>query len=317
MNESNRWALEVAATLKQVQTDFSDEEPEKRHQYLKDTLEQSMHDFSGEQKAERLRALSEQFPVLGGSGGKTRIEYGQSPSASSKEQEDEGNSGIDGVVFKIKKILTEGAPSDRNELLQKLDEAGLKEIFRTSSMDENALPRDIQKRLGLRPGSKVNVENVFKLLTYFVETILTIDKLVWAFLKKAAPKSSSNRTTRGDVRLLLGKFIVADPNTSYSQVTEAIDNTRNMNTGLLGSIGFLGKSFAKRFSDRLSPNAIVEVAEAEGIPWHISKEGKYWEKYSLMAEEMNEVALEKIFDEMIVTHAEELVGGADRVKQTK
>ncbi len=312
MNESNRWALDVAAKLKQVQSDFSDEDPDKRRQYLKDTLEQSMRDVSGEQKADRLQALAERFPVLGGSGGKTRIEYVQTPG-----KEDEDDSGIDGVVFKIKKILTDGSQGDRNELLQKLDEAGLVKLFKTSSLDEDALPRDIQKRLGLRPGSKVNVENVFKLLTYFVETILTIDKLVWAFLRKAAPKSNSNRTTRGDMRLLLGKFIVADPNTSYAQVVEAIDNTRNMNTGLLGSIGSLGKSFARRYHDRLSPSAIIEVAEAEGISWTSSKEKSYWEKYTLMAEEMNEIALEKIFDEMIVSHAEELVGGANRAKQTK
>src|SRR4029434_22536 len=62
--ETNRWAAELAARLRLLQSSFADDPPEMRERILNEELEQALKAVSLGKRKESIEALAEEFPVL-------------------------------------------------------------------------------------------------------------------------------------------------------------------------------------------------------------------------------------------------------------
>ena len=61
--ETNRWAAELAARLRLLQSSFADDSAETRERILNEELEQALKAVSLGKRKESIEALAEEFPV--------------------------------------------------------------------------------------------------------------------------------------------------------------------------------------------------------------------------------------------------------------
>ena len=61
--ETNRWAAELAARLRLLQSSFADDSPETRERMLSEELEQALKAVSLGKRKNCIEALAEEFPV--------------------------------------------------------------------------------------------------------------------------------------------------------------------------------------------------------------------------------------------------------------
>jgi hypothetical protein len=140
-----------------------------------------------------------------------------------------------------------------------------------------------------------------------------MDKVVWNIWRAIAPKSKTRKdvSVMGDIRQVGAKYLGGDREVSVVQVNQIVDRLRQLLAGILTAIGPAGRSFAQHHLSRFSPEAIKDVASAEPGMF-VSIEQKCWRKYSELAAELNEDAIEVEIQEAIARYAEDLMRGTAR-----
>ena len=88
-----------------------------------------------------------------------------------------------------------------------------------------------------------------------------------------------------------------------------MERSRQLTAGLLGAIGPVGKTIARKHAQRFSPDNIREHVRREGGGFLKVLEIKCWNRYELLAKDLNADQVEHEIREAITGYAEALITG--------
>jgi hypothetical protein len=164
----------------------------------------------------------------------------------------------------------------------------------------------------LAPGKSLELGRALRLLDILIEVTGNLDQLVWQVWKNIAVKSVIQHETGAysDFRKTLAPYLSGDSEVSTDQMKQIVNKTRKLASGLLAAMGTVGEISGHKYLDRLSPDAIRKIAEADSGVFE-SLEKKCWRKYTGIFESLNRAAIEREVLDAIRKYTEKLVLGAD------
>jgi len=293
--EEALWASGLAARLKLIQANFADDPPQVRQGYLTEEIERALKSVSPTRRKLYLDSLAERFPAWGAlrSAAQSDLKVGAAPLQPEE------------LVASLIQLAPSLSPETRAAFASQLQAAGL-------SVKESAdafleIPPELQKKLGLPSGKKLQLERAVKLLAITTDLALVLEQLAWALWKQVAPKSSIRKES--ELSKLAGLYLAGDAEISSAQLAQPVEKTRRLIAGLLGAVGRAGSSYAKKYVTRLSPEVIEDWAKMEK-KWNESLESACWKKFVQQAKEhASEPAIEHEIQEAISKAAENLILG--------
>ncbi|MEM1185692.1 MAG: hypothetical protein AAGI53_11925 [Planctomycetota bacterium] len=160
-----------------------------------------------------------------------------------------------------------------------------------------------KKALGLTGGEDASVTRLIESLALLVETVRSLDTLGWRTWRTMAPQSSVRK--RGDLHVLLGRFVSGKGGESEEAVSADLTRFRQLIASLLASIGEAGDVAYRRVAT-LSPMHIEGLAEAQkGLAE--SPEAARWRLYVEMASKLDEATVQGDTMRSLAAFAEELM----------
>lgn len=303
VEEQEEWVVEVAGKLRLLGASMQDESATNRRDFFSDEIKQALEAIPSSERENYLDRLLSAFPV-GESGGKA-IEPVETVGASIDEMPTKE------IVDELVKRAADLSADERHDLVARLEDCGVIAPQQVSSSYEE-LPEELAKRLSLPVGEKVNSRNVVLVLSKLIGIILDLDQLVWAVWKTLSPRSPIRRKSPSEaceVVRKLGRYITGDTDVSLADVTQPLERSRQLTAGLLGAIGPVGSTFARKFAQRFSPDDIRKDVKREGGGFLQMTEVKCWNRYELLAKDLNEDQVEHELREAITKYAESLITG--------
>lgn len=306
------WAADLSARLRALQSSFADDNSAERQQYLTEEIGRALQEVPPADRAVRLQALAECFPV-----------WDEAPVASSAPPSVEEDSPEE-AARKLIAFAPQLSEPGRAVISRQLAAAGF-EIRSASAaapaaqaaMDFGAIPPELQKRLGLEPGQTLDSARVLRLVASLSEFMVTLDHLAWSVWKNLTPNSIVRRDSgeTGDFRRIAAPYLLGDAEVSTAQINLAVDKTRQLIAGLLAAIGATGETFARQFLTRFSPVAIKEAADADA-GFFLGPEQKCWRRYIALFNETSGAAVEQELSKIVVKYTESLITGTDSGRPT-
>ncbi len=295
-----KWATQTAAQLRFLQADCVDVDPTEREHYLHDEIRRSLKDVVREKHPQYMQALAEQFPTGEGGGEARPASNGHAAPAELTPEE------LLAQMVKIAPLLPRRKLQEFGLELQK---AGYLELQTTALVD--APPEELLKRFPMDPLAQVDLQRLYRLVIALADFVLSLDQLGWNLWKAMAPRSQIRRdaTFNGDLRKAGARYLSGDTEVSIGQITQIIDRLRQLVAGLMGSIGPAARSFSQRHLSRFGPDAIKDLAAAEGGGMFANAEQKNWRKYVQLAKDLNEDAVEAEMVDCVARYAEGLMRG--------
>lgn len=295
LSEEALWASGVAARLKVIQANFADDPSSVRQGYIKEEIERALKPVSPTRRKVFLDSLAERFPAWEGARSTAESDTKAGPVPVQPEE----------LVARLIEAAPTLSAEARAAFAQQLQAAGL-------SVKESAdafleLPPELQKKLGLPAGKRLQLERAVKLLGITADLAIVLEQLAWALWKQVAPKSAIRK--EADLSRLAGTYLAGDADVSTAQLTQPVEKTRRLIAGLLGAIGRAGSSYAKKYVTRLSPEVIEDWAKMEK-KWNESLEAACWRKFVQQAKEhASEPAIEHEIQDALAKAAENLILG--------
>jgi hypothetical protein len=295
LSEEALWANGLAARLKLIQANFADDPAADRQGYITEEIERALKPVSPTRRKLFLDCLADRFPAWEGLRSTAESDVKAGPAPIRPEE----------LVANLVQLAPTLSPESRAAFATQLQAAGL-------SVKESAdafleLPPELQKKLGLAAGKKLQLERAVKLLALTAELALVLEQLAWALWKQLAPKSTIRKET--ELAKLAGSYLAGDADVSTAQLAQPVEKTRRLIAGLLGAVGRAGSSYAKKYVTRLSPEVIEDWAKMEK-KWNESLESACWRKFVQQAKEhASEPAIENEIQEAISKSAENLILG--------
>ena len=282
------WANGLAARLRLIQANFSDDAPAARQGYLIEEIERALKDINPSRRKAHLAALTERFPAW-----EAAAHAPVATPAGTPETPEE-------LLARFIEVAGALPPDQKAVFKRKLLDAGLVEVQQgPSSLD---LPEEIRKKLGLPAGKPLHLERAAKMLAGLADVTLALDQLAWALWKQLAPRSMIRK--EADFAKLAGPYLAGDPEVSTQQVAAPLEKTRKLIASLLGAVGRAGSTFAKKHVGRFAPDVIEDWAKMEKRTFE-ALEAACWRKYVQHAKEHGtEPAIENEIQEAIVKAAE-------------
>lgn len=295
LSEEALWASGVAARLKLIQANFADDPASVRQGYITEEIERALKPVSPTRRRAFLDSLSERFPAWEGvrSTAASDVKVGAAPLQPEE------------LVSKLVELAPSLSAEARAAFAAQLQAAGL-------SIKESAdafleLPPELQKKLGLPAGKRLQLERAVKLLAVTADLAVVLEQLAWALWKQIAPKSAIRKES--ELSRLAGSYLAGDAEVSTAQLSQPVEKTRRLIAGLLGAIGRAGSAYAKKYVTRLSPEVLEDWAKMEK-KWNESLESACWRKFVQQAREhASEPAIEHEIQEAVAKAAENLILG--------
>jgi hypothetical protein len=295
LTEEALWASGLASRLKLLQANFADDAPATRQTYLTEEIERALKNVVPAKRKLYLEALAERFPAWQSA---QTVPVAPTPLSAAPETPSE-------LLARFIQVVS-GLPSEaKAEFVQKLREAGI--VPEASHASAIELAPDAQKKVGLMPGTPLNVERAIKLLVVESEAVLALDQLAWTLWKQMATKSAIRK--EAELIKLSGQYLAGDAEVSTQQLVQALEKTRRLMASLMGAVGRAGNTYAKKAVARLSPEVIEDLAKMER-KWTESVEVTAWRIFQRLAKEhLSEPAIESGIQEAMVKVAEDLMTG--------
>ena len=301
--ETNRWAAELAARLRLLQSSFADDPPEMRERILNEELEQALKAVALGKRKECIEALEEEFPVPEAADLSRRTE--KAPDLPPAKDDPAV------LVERLLNLVRTMAPEESAAILKQIHDSGLLPPGMQGASLE--VPEELLKRMEkLAPGKPLNLRRALLLLEILIEVTGNLDQLVWRVWKNIAAKSviQHEAGAYGDFRKILAPYLSGDSEVSTDQMKQIVNKTRKLASGLMAAMGTVGEINANKYLDRLSPDAIKKIAEADsGVFENLEK--KCWRKYIGVFESLNRASIEREVLDAIRKYTEKLVLGAD------
>jgi hypothetical protein len=293
------WADTLAARLRLLQASCADDTAENRQAFIFEQIDRSLQPVAPSKKRAHLEALAARFPTW--SLNPTDEKSAAAPAAA-------GGDSPEIVFSQFLKTIPSLKPEQKLQFQAKLRAAGW------ADAPVGALPDDVHtdliQKLKLRSDQTIDVARLGRLTSALSELFITVDQLVWSIWKNLAPKSQLRRdSSLGELRNALARYLAGEPEITAAQITGQLDKSRQLMAGVLAAIGPSGRNYARRHMARYSPEALRDAVKTEsGGGLFASAETKCWKKYTELAAELNEDAIEAEIQEAIVKYAEELMG---------
>ena len=274
-----------------------------RDRILNEELEQALKAVSLGKRKECIEALEEEFPVPESGDLSRRAETTADLPAA--------QDGPAVLVERLLDLVRTMAPEESAAIVKQIQDSGL---LPTGTQEASLeVPEELLKRmekLGL--GKPLDLRRALRLLDILIEVTGNLDQLVWQVWKNIAAKSVIQRETGayGDFRKTLAPYLSGDSEVSTDQMKQIVNKTRKLASGLMAAMGTVGEINANKYLDRLSPDAIRKLAEADSGVFE-SLEKKCWRKYIGTFESLNRASLEREVLDAIRKYTEKLVLGAD------
>lgn len=295
------WADALSARLRLLQASCADDTPENRQAYLFEEIDRALRAVPPSRKKAHLEALAARFPTW------TTNPTGEKEAAPAAAEESPE------ILFnRFLQTLPRLTPEQKLQFQAKLHAAGWTEA------PVGALPDDVHtellQRLRLKPDQSIDIARLGRLSSALTELFITVDQFVWTVWKTIAPKSTLRRdASLGDLRQAFSRYLSGEQEITAAQITQQLDRTRQLTAGLLAAIGPSGRNYARRHMARYAPEAIRDAVRTEGgSSLFSSVEAKCWKKYTDLAGELNEAAIESEIQDAIVKYADELMKGTQR-----
>jgi hypothetical protein len=276
-----------------------------RERILIEELEQALKAVSLGKRTEYIEALSEEFPAPG-------------PATASAGAPVEG---VDmprppddpaAAAEQLLNLLRTAAPEQSAAIRKRVQDSGLFPAA-TSAGVAPEVPEELRKRMEkLAPGKALDLGRALRLLDVLIEVTGSLDQLVWQVWKNIAAKSVIQREAGAyaDFRKILAPYLSGDSEVSTEQIKQIVNKTRKLVSGLMAAMGTVGEINASKYLDRLSPETIKKLAEADSGVFE-SLEKKCWRKYTGVFDSLNRAALEREVLDAIKKYTEKLVLGSD------
>lgn len=169
-------------------------------------------------------------------------------------------------------------------------------------------PERLRRRLGLVQGKTITPLQAAELFAQLLDTLLTLEQLVWNMWKALAPESTIRKDPQtNDLRMLAGAYIKGEANASLDKVAGALDMSRQLIAGLLGAIGPIGRTYGRYSANRFSPEEIKKLVKMESQKFFVNQKARYWDKYTELASDLSEDTIEVGIHKAIVKYAEDLI----------
>ena len=301
--ETNRWATELAARLRLVQSSFADDAPDVRQRVLDEELEQALRAVPHGKRKEFIEALTEQFPVPDSVDSLKRAALNADLGALQDDPAD--------LVHRLANSIRGMPPEESSPILKQIQESGLLPL--AVNGEGVQVPEELLERMRkLAPGKSLDLRRALRLLDILIEVTANLDQLVWQIWKTIAAKSVIQRESgpHGDFRKTFAPYLTGDSEVSTEQIKQLVTKTRKLASGLMAAMGSAGEINTHKYLDRLSPSAIKKMAEADSGVFE-SLEKNCWRKYVGAFDSLNTATIEKEIFEAIRKYTEKLVLGAD------
>lgn len=299
--EPGEWAAKQGNRLKYLQANLAEETPENRQAYLEEELRRLLQAIPASKRGHYLDALAELFPTW---------ELGSvvvtSPSAVTQQSPDE-------IIKAFLQLAPELSGAQRESIKDRLATLGF--VVVTNKPIEGDALTDVQAKLKLAPEDPIDPQRLGKLFAALADVMITLDQLAWNVWRNAAPKSTIRRDgAQGDLRTMMRRALSGDKELSTAQVQKQLEATRQLIAGLLAGLGPAGHNFARRYHQYYAPDAIREAVRAEGGGGGLfgNIEAKCWKKYSELATQLTDAAIEDDVRDAVVKYAEDLIRGSQR-----
>lgn len=305
------WVLNLFNTVQRVQSESMNSDSAVWKQQIEAEIRKALDTLPAEDRMDYLvNALLQKLRV-------TQSRKFKEASSSGEQETKPVQPNPRELVQQLVEHIPQLPESARMDYAKSLRQAGLclpqnKEGGSTGDADSDiydALPETLKQRLGLVRGKTVNFRQAIKMLVLFLETLLTLDLLVWNMWKTLAPQSKLHKEAENnkDLRYLAKEYLSNNPEVSLENVSTTLDLSRQLIAGLLGAIGPIGRIYGRNNINKFSPEAIKNLVKMESSGFSLSQVGKFWKKYIELASDLSEAKIESQIHEAIVKYAEGLI----------
>ena len=303
MENQDEWVSRVAGRLRLLGASMQDEPATHRRDFFSDEIKQALEEIPASERKNYLDVLLSAFP--GGEFGGKAIAPVEIAGPSISEMP------VREIVDELVTRTSSLSADERQDLVSRLEGSGLIAPQQTSSSYEE-LPEKLAKRLALPAGEKIDSRHAVLVLSKLIGIILDLDQLVWAVWKALSPRSQIRRESQAEgseVVRKLGRYLTGDTEVPLADVVQPLERSRKLTAGLLGAIGPVGRTFARKFAQRFSPDDIRKDVRREGGGLLKALETKCWNRYELLAKDLTEDQVERDVRETITKYAESLITG--------
>jgi len=300
-NDEQSWAAALAARLRLIQSSGQRDSVQIRQDHLAEEIEGALKGVALAQRPVYLGALTELFPswqVPAPTGGATDVMPGT---------EDETPEGL------LKRFVAM-LPCFTAEQKQSVALAlGLEAPVSAGGMGPALdLSGGLPEVLGGDASDKLDSERLALCLSSLLALLIQLDQPLWYTWKQLAPRSP-NRPAIGsapDLKSALRGFLAGIHGVTAEELLEGLDLRRSLLAGLLAAVGGAPQIYARRYLERLSPEAIRETVEMQKrSPWRSFDVG-CWEKFVELSKEYgSEGAIEKAIRDAITRFTEQVMKG--------
>ena len=293
LSEEGLWADHLAARLRSLQASFADDAAGTRQNFLSDEVDRGLKDVPPSKRHLYLDALAERFPAWQAAG-----RVGEVPPPPPPETPQ-------ALLDRIIQMAPELSPEVRADFAQRLQRAGFGVALPANPLTELSI--DLHKKLGLGANKALDSERAIKMLAGLLELVLALDQLAWTLWRQIARQPKFQKES--DFSILAGPYLGGDPEVSTQLVAQPLERTRKLIAALLGAVGRVGSTYAKKHNARFTPEIIEDFARLEK-KWNENLESVCWRKYrELYKEHASEAAIENELQEGLAKAAENLILG--------
>jgi len=280
-DQEGLWIDELAGRLRLIQADAATAAPAQRREFLNETLARSLQGVPSADRQRFLEALLARFPVAG-----QVVQGAPSPAPAPAPAPPPPSETFEQLLERLLRAASELPAEQRAETVQRLAQAGLAPVKVETAAATLEVPADLRQALGLPEGRQPLLPNLALLCALLIEAVQRLDQTALGTLRELAPKSSLLKRPQA-FRQAAAQFLAGETESAEPQVRAMSALLGALLAAMLGG----GRDFGRQYVERLSPSAIEDVVMGEGggsaIPgFGKSKKEKCWDKYVLLAKEL-------------------------------
>jgi hypothetical protein len=288
----------VAATaqrLRLIQTDYAQEEPATRQQYLQEELKSAIDKVPIQEQRAFLERLGDYFPVWESGGGEKATTVVEAAPSSMDLP-----SMLREVAEQGKKI----AENQRAEVVRRLADAwGVQAVARDGKVE--GVAGAVQGALKLPANVNLDPARTSELVGMLIDFVVKLEPLARTTWRVLKPESESMATAAGTI----ARFVKGE---AHVPLERELRELRQMLAGFMDALSKCGKVLYQKHLRRLDPEDVKDAVDTMGGASGLfgGKEKAYWGQYRKLAEEvLTESEVEKATANVVVELVERITRG--------
>jgi hypothetical protein len=295
--QKHAWAFHAANRLKLQQGSCADATPEERRALLGEELRNLLQPVSIENRLDYLDEVAEGFPTFNNP---VVVPGVRAEKAPDKLTDDE-------LLAEVAARAAKLDPAAKARWGKTLADCGFLTKNETATIPDEWM-EDLRRQFPLPAGRQVNPRHALQLLSRTADLMVNVEQIVWSVWRVIAPRAKVRREMQAvQMRAHIGRFLAGDPDVSLAQVTDMLEQSRQMLAGMLGAIRQIGRVLSRQYSTKYSAVAIREMIHLEKGNFFVSEEVRCWRKYQEIAEDLAEAKIERDIQDALVNCTEELL----------